>query len=338
MRHAGTLADALGAWFERNGRDYPWRRTSDPYAVVVSEVMLQQTQIATVLDRGYYLRWLERFPDLESLAAAGEPEVLKAWEGLGYYRRARNLQKLARVVMREHGGRFPTEPDQIRSLPGIGAYTAGAILSLAFNQPEAVVDGNVARVLSRLFNDSTPIDCGEGKRKLWERASQLVRSSNAPRLFNSALMELGQTVCRPGRPLCGECPVRRFCLASDPEPLPVKRSRVRITETTERVFFLQTARGVLLQQETGSRRTGLWRLPALPSSDAPELPPVLHRSTYAITRYRVRLWVHEPPLPVQWSDNHQFIPEPELAGIPMASPYRRALEAVLRQRCVKLEG
>lgn len=334
-----ALADSLTAWFAKNGRDYPWRRTRNPYAILVSEIMLQQTQIATVLDRGYYSRWLDRFPDFQTLAAASETEILKAWEGLGYYRRARNLHKLAGVVVRDHGGRFPVEPEQIRALPGIGAYTAGAIASLAFDQPEPIVDGNVARVLARLFNDSTPIDSSDGKKKLWGRASTLVRASGHPRAFNSALMELGQTVCRPSSPLCGRCPVRGYCSATNPAALPVRRSRTPLTEITERVFFLHSDDGILLEQERGNRRTGLWKLPPLPHPEAARLPPVLHRSIYGITRYRVTLWVHEPPRAKQhWPASHRFIPESELSAVPLAAPYRKALNAVLRDRHFALKG
>ena len=143
------IAADLVEWFRKAGRDYPWRRTRDPYAILVSEVMLQQTQISTVLDRGYYAKWLAQFPNFAVLAAAPESEILKAWEGLGYYRRARNLQRLAQTVVAEHGGVFPNEPTAIRALPGIGPYTAGAIASFAFGLPEPIVDGNVARVLSR---------------------------------------------------------------------------------------------------------------------------------------------------------------------------------------------
>ena len=191
-QHFQAIAVALERWFTANARDYPWRRTHDPYAILVSEVMLQQTQIPTVLDRGYYSRWMERFPDFASLAAADETEVLSAWEGLGYYRRARNLQKLAKVVTTEHDGTFPRDVTAIRALPGIGPYTAGAIASFAFDEAEPIVDGNVARVLSRVFNDSTPIDSTAGQKALWSRAGSLVKTAGSPRVLNSALMELGQ--------------------------------------------------------------------------------------------------------------------------------------------------
>ena len=336
-----ALAHALESWFAEHGRDYPWRRTTDPYAVLVSELMLQQTQIATVLDRGYYARWMERFPDVRTLAAAAEHEVLRAWEGLGYYRRARFLHQLAKSVLAQHDGVFPHDIGSIRALPGVGRYTAGAVASFAFDAAEPIVDGNVARVLSRLCNDATPIDSASGQQSLWGRATQLVQAAQSPRLLNGALMELGQRVCRTGTPPCHACPVQAHCHAEEPASLPVKSRRATITEVTERVFFRRTKEGVLLQQETGRRRTGLWKLPALP--ELQKLPPVLHKARYTITRYRVTLWVHEAPpretlRPLQEDSAHRFVAEVELPALPMPSPYRKALNAVLAEADFTLEA
>ncbi|HYF37879.1 MAG TPA: A/G-specific adenine glycosylase [Prosthecobacter sp.] len=323
------IAAKLVSWFRRQGRDYPWRQTGDPYAILVSEVMLQQTQISTVLDRGYYPRWMAQFPSFAVLAAASEAEILKAWEGLGYYRRARNLQKLAQAVVTQHGGVFPSDPPAIRALPGVGPYTAGALASFAFGLAEPIVDGNVARVLSRLFNDATPVDSTEGAKRLWERAGELVAATDDPRAFNSALMELGQTVCKTGKPACDQCPIHHHCRATDPSALPVKKNRTTLTAVTERVFFCQSSQGVLLERETGNRRTGLWKLPALP--DDTSALPVLLKANYGITRYKVTLWVHaSPPQPLQWPQTHQWIPHDQLAQTAMPSPYRRALENLLR--------
>jgi A/G-specific adenine glycosylase len=312
---AFATADALTAWFQQHGKDYPWRRTQEPYAILVSEVMLQQTQITTVLERGYYTRWLERFPDWQTLAAASEEDVLKAWEGLGYYRRARHLQKLARAIVEKHG-----------------------VASFAFGLAEPLVDGNVARVLSRLHDDARPIDSAEGKEALWSRARALVQASDDPRALNSALMELGQTHCRPQKPTCTACPVRSFCRATEPESLPVKSPRAKTTEVCERVFFHRTHAGVLLEQERGSRRTGLWKLPAMPEPDASALPPVLMRTSYGITRYKVTLWVHESPAGIaeHAGDALRLIPHSELDALPMPAPYRRALQALLRDRTDEL--
>lgn len=338
-KRSAAIAQALESWFAANARDYPWRRTTDPYAILVSEMMLQQTQIPTVLDRGYFARWMERFPDLPTLAAASESEVLRAWEGLGYYRRARFLHQLAQRIVAAHGGVFPRDKEAIRALPGVGAYTAGAVASFAFDACEPIVDGNVARVLSRLCDDATPVDSTEGQTVLWERAETLVRASASPRALNSALMELGQTVCRTGTPQCGECPVKTFCLARDPGNLPVKSRRTTLTDVTERVFFHRSEKGVLLQQETGRRRTGLWKLPALPESAG--LPPVLHQSRYTITRYKVVLWVHAPPTinalrTLMKSGAMQHVTASDLPNLPMPSPYRKALNALLALADFKL--
>ena len=327
-----SIARALEKWFAKEGRDYPWRQTRDPYAILVSEMMLQQTQITTVLDRGYYARWMERFPDVQALSAASEAEVLRTWEGLGYYRRSRFLHQLAKTVILEHAGKFPQEADAIRALPGVGRYTAGAVASFAFDAAEPIVDGNVARVLSRLCDDPTPVDSAEGQARLWARAEALVKVARSPRRLNSALMELGQRICRTGTPTCAACPLQSSCQAKAPATLPVKGKKVSLTEVTERVFWHRAEGGVLLQQETGRRRTGLWKLPELPETRS--LPPVLHKSLYTITRYRVTLWVHESPPPsvlkhLLQDGCHRMIEEGHLSELPMPSPYRRALKALL---------
>ena len=302
--------------------------------------MLQQTQITTVLDRGYYHRWLARFPDIPTLASANEADVLSAWEGLGYYRRARNLQKLAQIILQDHAGIFPNDPVTIRSLPGIGPYTAGAVSSFAFGLNEPIVDGNVARVLSRIDNDPTPIDSTLGNKRLWDRAKELVTSTDDPRAFNSALMELGQSLCKPTKPACPDCPIKDYCQASDPESLPIKSVRTEITAVTERVIFIRQGNSILLEQETGKRRTGLWKLPALPDSLFDKPPAVLLKSSYGITRYKVTLWVHDGTATAesQWPSNHRFIPQADLNEHPMPSPYRKALNRLLSHGLFKLEN
>jgi A/G-specific adenine glycosylase len=333
--HAPEIATALDVWFQKHGRDYPWRQTTDPYAILVSEMMLQQTQITTVLSRGYYTRWMERFPDLKTLAEAEETSVLRVWEGLGYYRRARFLQKLAQVITTQHQGRFPQDMATVRSLPGVGAYTAGALLSFAFNQPEPIVDGNIARVLSRVNNDPTPIDSTEGQKRLWASATSLLQHARDPRRHNSAVMELGQTLCRTAQPDCIRCPIKSWCRVKDPSLIPAKLKKIVLTEVTERVFFHQTGAGIWLQQEEGKRRTGLWKLP--PLADGEPLPPVLHRSRYGITRYKVTLWVHEKTPDNQLPAEGRYISMAELPGLPMATPHRRALHAVLKLQNFSLD-
>lgn len=284
---------ALRTWFEKHGRDYPWRRTREPYAVLVSEVMLQQTQIATVLGRGFYTRFLERFPDVASLAAADDDTLLKAWEGLGYYRRARMLRASARAVIDRHGGEFPADPAALLALPGIGRYTAGALLSFAFEIPAPLVDGNVARVLARLFDHAAPIDAGPTLKWLWEIASQLLDPKH-PRAYNSALMELGQTHCRPGVPDCLACPVATFCRTREPATLPLKTKRQALEDIDEHAIHCLRGEAILLARQGRGRREGMWRLPVRDPALLADLP-VLHQRKYGITRYRVTLHVHDCP-------------------------------------------
>ena len=202
---------ALLAWYGRNARDLPWRRTRDPYAVWVSEIMLQQTRI----DQGtpYFERFMSAFPTVEALAAASGDAVLKLWEGLGYYSRARNLHRAAALVVRERNGRFPQTCEDWQSLPGVGRYTAGAIASIAFNEAAPVLDGNVKRVLARLFDIAEPVDQAKTIEELWALAAALV-SPRRPGDFNQAIMELGATVCTPKAPLCGTCPLQPVCEAA----------------------------------------------------------------------------------------------------------------------------
>jgi A/G-specific adenine glycosylase len=322
-----AFAKDLEQWFARHRKDYPWRRTRDPYAILVAEIMLQQTQIATVLDRGFYERWMAVFPTFASLADAAEDVVLRAWEGLGYYRRARNLQRLAQVIMTDHAGQMPRDPAAILALPGIGPYTAGALSSFAFGLHEPIVDGNIARVLSRVFNDRTPIDSTLGQRQLWDRARTLVQAASLPGDFNSALMELGQTLCRPTDAACDRCPVSPYCRATEPLTLPIKAKHVTLTEVTERAMFCRQGDAVLLEQEQGSRRTGMWKLPALPADAASAA--VLHRCHYGITRYKVTLWIHAHPAPGKLSAHQRWVTVESMLELPMPAPYRRVLQAVL---------
>jgi A/G-specific adenine glycosylase len=213
-RDAGPLARApafrrgLLRWFRRHGRDLPWRRTRDPYHIVVSEFMLQQTQVSRV--EGYFHRFLGQYPTIEALAAAAPGAVRESWEGLGYYRRAANLHRLAQTVVREHGGVVPGDPALLRRLPGVGPYTAGAVASFAYERRTAAVDTNVARVLRRAFH---PRLAARGReRRLWTTAERLLpRGGPAAWAFNQAIMELGALICTARVARCGSCPVRRAC-------------------------------------------------------------------------------------------------------------------------------
>lgn len=197
------------SWYRRHGRALPWRRTRHPYRILVSEIMLQQTQVERV--RKFYGRFLRRYPSFEALAAASEPAVREAWDGLGYYARAGNLRRTAQIVVRDHDGRLPDDPAAIRRLPGIGRYTAGAVLSIAFGKDAAILDTNAARVLSRVFAVRPRGSKARRQRRLWEVAELVTPKSGAAGEFNQAIMDLGATVCRPRRPACPSCPVRCLC-------------------------------------------------------------------------------------------------------------------------------
>ena len=220
-----SVSQLLLDWYDAVRRDLPWRRTKDPYCIWLSEIMLQQTRVETV--KGYYARFLEWFPTVQDLAAAPEEKVLKAWEGLGYYSRARNLQKAAQVIVNEHGGAFPSDYEQILSLPGIGPYTAGAIGSIAFGIPVPAVDGNVYRVASRFFGVREDV----GIPKVQKEIRALVETSipaDRPGDYNQALMELGATHCCPGTPRCDLCPWNEHCdacLEGDAESLPIHEKK-----------------------------------------------------------------------------------------------------------------
>jgi A/G-specific adenine glycosylase len=207
---ARAIGRALLAWYGEHRRDLPWRRSLDPYSVWVSEMMLQQTQVATVIP--YFQRWMQRFPDVAALANAAESDVLHAWQGLGYYSRARNLQRAAVLMVKEHAGRVPDAVEALRALPGIGPYSAGAIASIAYGKAEPLVDGNVIRVLARLFALRGDPNKKPLKGEIWAHARTLV-PAQAPGDFNQALMELGATVCTPRSPRCEVCPLATECQA-----------------------------------------------------------------------------------------------------------------------------
>ncbi len=325
--------DALVAWFSLHGKDYPWRRTREPYAVLISEVMLQQTQITTVLNRGFYVRFLEMFPNVESLSMAEDERLLKAWEGLGYYRRVRLLRETARAVITEHGGKFPIDLVALMKLPGVGRYTAGALRAFAFDLPAAVVDGNVARVLSRVMDFSAAVDDTAGQKQMWQWAEALA-DPERPRIYNSALMELGQTICRPGVPDCLSCPVAEFCKTREPENLPLKKQKTAVTAVDEYALWLRDDEGrLLMHREVGKRREGLWKLPTREAAEISMLP-VRDEHRYTITRYRVTLRVHDgaasnkllhPAKDEVWQKLEDVL------ALPMPSPFRRVIERLLSE-------
>jgi len=253
---------ALLKWYRANRRDLPWRRTRDPYAIWVSETMLQQTRVDTVVP--YYERFLERFPDVQSLASADMDDVLGAWAGLGYYSRARNLKAAAREIADTHGGRIPDDADGLRALPGIGRYTAGAVASIAFDRPEPVVDGNVARVLSRLLGIREDIKRPQVEKRLWEAAATLARGPR-PGNLNQALMELGALVCTPAEPRCLACPLALHCDAhrrGDAASLPKKQRKPAARRIEAAAgWVLRRGKVLAVRRPPTGLLGGLWELP-----------------------------------------------------------------------------
>jgi A/G-specific adenine glycosylase len=285
----------LLAWYDTHARALPWRTSRDPYRVWLSEIMLQQTRVAAVIE--HYHEFLRRFPTVEKLAAAREASVLAAWSGLGYYRRARMLHAAAKIIVREHGGKFPTSEPGLRTLPGIGRYTAAAIASIAFGEPVAVVDGNVERVLQRI----------SGKRlsgeELWTAAESLL-DAKRPGDFNQAMMELGATVCTPRSPACLTCPVTELCatrgeLAATAKPARQKKREIhyalnlrgdRRNEDLRKgdhrngeVFLVQRPRNASLMP-------GMWDLPELTGINGADSPSFTLRHSITVTDYTVRVW------------------------------------------------
>ena len=317
----------LCAWFRRHGRDLPWRQTRDPYAILVSEMMLQQTTVAAVVP--YFERWMKRFPSVHELAAADESEVLALWQGLGYYRRARNLHAAAKKISVGLAGKFPRDYDGLRDLPGVGDYTAQAVRAFAFDESVPVLDANVIRVVARLFDIRPPVDTAKGLAKVRGKLEQLLPAKGGHE-FVSALMELGALVCRAGRPDCLLCPVKSFCGAKHPEKLPVKAPKAAIKERSEHAAWVSDGKAVLLQQSTARRWVGLWRLP--PLDDEPPGGPAVEL-TYSIVRERVRLRVHrmrKGGLSASAEPRKAFSLR-ELEQIAVPSPHRRAIAKMIQE-------
>jgi A/G-specific adenine glycosylase len=289
--------------------------------------MLQQTQVATVMP--YYHDWLRRFPDFGSLARASENEVLRAWQGLGYYARARNLHATAKTVMDRLGGNFPREIEQIRQLPGIGKYTVHAVASFAFDQSVPIVEANTGRVLARLFNLRESIDSDLGRKKLWRHAASLVPKSDAA-LFNSALLDLGALICVARAPKCTVCPVKAFCRAKNPAALPVKSSRPETKQLIE-THALIVRHGRILLEQSHHRWRGMWILPplvidSLKQSRFQRRP--VYKSVFPFTHYRVTISVYRRAAPKRIAPGQRWFGSIEKVAMP--SPHRRAIDALIR--------
>ena len=311
-------------WHALNGRhDLPWRKNHAPYSVLVSEFMLQQTTVATVISG--YAAWMQMFPTLSSLAAATEESVLSAWEGLGYYARARRLHATARKILELHDGIIPSQESDLLALPGVGSYTAAAIRAFAYDEHALVLDTNIIRVLARHGNLVIPIDTADGRSEL-QRIALLFYPSKNCRTMASALMDLGATLCTAGKPACDLCPLKRTCLALQPEQLPKKTPRASPTKHSEfRAWYFHDHR-LYLKASRGPRWKGLWILPEL-CNDKPK-GRALAEITYPITRYRITMKVYRKDLKPH--EKLRGFTKAELNSIPIPSPHRRVIERILQ--------
>ena len=326
------LRRSLLDWYATNARDLPWRATRDPYAIWISEAMLQQTQVATVIP--YHARFLELFPNVRALSEATDETLLGAWSGLGYYSRARKLREAAAAILERHGGEFPRTRAAALALPGVGPYTAGAVLSIAYGLREPLVDGNVARVFARLFLLEDPIGSSALQKRLWRLAEHLLPAAGArpergPGEFNQAIMELGATICRPKSPDCLLCPVSGDCAARKAgrtADLPVPKPRAKPTEVELETLLVQEGTRVLLHRRPdGGRMAGLLELPTIErTSDHlfprayphPGLEPgeELGQVRHGITRYRITATVRagrlsgepDPDGPLGWFEGREL--------------------------------
>jgi len=358
---SNQLTRRLIDWFAVNARDLPWRRTSDPYAIWVSEIMLQQTQVKTVIP--YFERWMKLVPDVRRLSRLSSNRLHKLWEGLGYYTRARNLQRAARQIVTDHGGVFPDSCDDILKLPGIGRYTVGAVGSVAFNQPVPLVDGNVIRVLSRLFGIRGNPKDRQVSEQFWETAGEIVAAAGRMRTafkpdnaalkisgncsaLNQSLMELGATICAPRNPDCGACPVARLCHANNSDcvdGLPEIPQRAKATERRFVAFIVQRGSKYLVRRRPpGVVNAHLWEFPNSEGSPDEEDPvqsaaeqlgfqtvdtELCARLKHSITRYRITLECHRLMNPEAHAlPAHGFYTREQIGKLPFTAAHQKLLQ------------
>jgi len=363
-----SVRQQLIAWYEESQRDFPWRRGNDPYRILVSEMMLVQTTAAAVIP--YFERFLRRFPDVQTLASADEADVLKAWEGLGYYRRARHLQAAARTIVDRHAGQMPRELDAVRALPGVGRYVAGAILSFAFDLPAPIVEANSQRVLARLLAWRGDLKTSASQTRLWTAAERLVPPREASK-FNQALMDLGALVCTPRSPGCLLCPLASLCAARRlgiQDSVPVVTPRPRPLAVTEACAVVVREGTVLVvQRSDGGLWSRFWEFPTINLEGADpagrscgasvslsegverltgirvRVGPEIKTLTYAVTRHRVVLRVHLAQArsgslqPGPGLVDARWVATAELAELPLGSAARR-LAAWIHQHFQELSG
>jgi A/G-specific adenine glycosylase len=335
LKSVAPLRRALLSFYRKHARDLPWRRTRDPYAIWVSEVMLQQTQVQTVVPR--FSDFLRQFPTIATLAAADERTVCEAWAGLGYYRRARNLHKAARVIVGELGGTIPTSEPELRKLPGIGAYTAAAIASIAFAAKHAAVDGNLVRVLARVFTLPGRADNAVLVRAVRARAQVLVDCAQ-PGEINQALMDIGATLCRPDNPVCPDCPLRRFCQAfreGNPSQYPGRKTRTARKSLRIAFAWIEHNGALLLEQRPlDGLWPGLWELPSASGPRAKQelaqrlgqaLGSPLAKISHVLTHRQVSASIYQATARPQ--TGQKWWKEPLAA--PLSSLARKAIVAVV---------
>ncbi|HOK51147.1 MAG TPA: A/G-specific adenine glycosylase [Bacteroidales bacterium] len=340
MIERADFQNRLIQWYLENGRDLPWRKTNNPYHIWICEIILQQTRVNQGMP--YYFRFIDRFPDVASLARASEDEVLAYWQGLGYYSRARNLLLAARQIQKDYGGTIPADYNQLLKIKGVGKYTAGAIASMAFNLPYPAIDGNVFRVLSRLFNDSTPID-GSNAYKYFEKLLQPIFDPDRPSLFNQAIIELGALVCLPLNPNCDSCPVSNYCQAhkhATQSLLPVKQKALQPKKRYFYYFVLHDNEYIILRKRTDNDiwkmlydfplleypekldepleqlKQAEWPAPLLLSYAAELSHPVRH----LLTHQQLYIWfvrVHVDQIPSMLPPNHVKVPIKKLSEWPI---------------------
>lgn len=341
-----SVAPLLLGWYGREGRDLPWRRTRDPYRVWLSEVMLQQTGVETVIP--YYERFLRVFPDVAALAEAPVEEVIELWAGLGYYSRARNLHAAAKRVVDEHGGSFPDTLEGLAGLPGVGRSTAGAILSIAFDRKGVILDGNVRRVLCRLFALQEPSRSTSAEKKLWRWAEALTPEER-PHDYAQAIMDLGATICTPRRPDCPSCPVAELCRARAlglEQKLPVRRAKKEVSVRTHIALLLERdGRFLVRRRPLSGMLAGLWEFPDVPVPEEldPEraaanllqemgmhgTPRPAGRVDHVYSHFRLELYLYHINVPqtlcVAEAAENRWLTEVELAGCPLHGAHKKAL-------------
>ena len=337
--------ERLRTWYRRNARSLPWKETRDPYRIWISEIMLQQTQVATVID--YYQRFLKRFPDVQSLAAADEQEVLRLWEGLGYYRRAKQMRQAAIVLADQYQGEFPQDVQAIHALPGVGRYTAGAIASFAWDFPAPIVEANTQRLYCRLLAYPEDPTRTAGQRLLWTFAEELLPRKDAGE-FNQALMDLGRAVCSPRSPDCENCPIQGICPTEEAglqATIPAPKKKMQYEEITEAAVVVRDGRKVLLRRcGEGERWAGLWDFPRFavqgePPQWLPKLAEMVRERTaveielgesaaslkHGVTRFRITLHCYWGK-PIRGSiqgDDLQWTAIEDLEAVPLSATGRK---------------